>query len=130
MTCIHTPEVLKVFVLIRIQYREFSNPYFGATVVLGIIDPTDGDWHSMWDIGLPPLPGPDLETHMMPDMKLIGSNLPAFNGDNEFDGSIIDYVNHLSGGSQKTLTQLQKYTWSDLPRAAEYIPRPSALAIS
>lgn len=83
------------------------------TVVLGIIDPSDGNWHSMWDIGLPPPIGADADVaHSLPKAPLsvayYAEDLPAFTNGHEFTGSVIDYIDDLSGAHQKQLSALRK----------------------
>ena len=82
------------------------------TIVLGIIDPTDGKWHSMWDIGALPVPAADDDTgHSLPrsfEAKSIqyGEHLPAFKTDNPFQGSIVDYIDDLNGAHVKLINNL------------------------
>jgi len=82
------------------------------SVVLGIIDPTDGNWHSMWDIGLPPVPvnySDSLVTHDMKSLMPISADvLPAFSSGNEFSGSVIDYIDNIAGTHQGQITTLKK----------------------
>ena len=81
------------------------------TVVLGIIDPSDGRWHSMWDIGAP-IAGPALGGHDL-DMKSLdvksAEQIPAFsNKKNGFSGNILQYIDELSGGAQSQLDSLNE----------------------
>jgi len=83
------------------------------TVVLGVCDPSDGNWHSMWDIGLPQIAfsGQDALSHSIsvePKMAYYGEDLPAFSPGHEFTGSIVDYIDDLAGAHQKQLTGLNK----------------------
>ena len=78
------------------------------TVVLGIIDPSDGRWHSMWDIG-DPIPGASGPTgHSFNPSTLFGSEVKAFKGPHTFQGSLVDYINDMSGGAQSQLDILAK----------------------
>lgn len=80
------------------------------TVVLGIIDPTDGLWHSMWDIGLPPRPVADMDSISGPKSLPIyyASNLPAFSGNSNFKGSLLDYIDDITGIHQTDVMNLHK----------------------
>ena len=73
------------------------------TVVLGIIDPSDGLFHSMWDINNP-LPAPDDESHSLPE--LYADKMKAFSMPHTFQGSIMEYIDDISGGAQKQLNAL------------------------
>lgn len=75
------------------------------TVVLGIIDPSDGFFHSLWDIGQAPV----LASSQAHGMNLTIENanqLKAFPIDHHFKGSILDYVDDLSNGAQTQLNSL------------------------
>ena len=86
------------------------------TVVLGIIDPTDGLWHSMWDIGLPLPPPPDndslsmhsLSAKSLPNNVYYASTLPAFSSGSNFDGSLLDYIDNITDIHQSDILTLQK----------------------
>jgi len=80
------------------------------TVVLGIIDPSDGRWHSMWDIANP-VPGvSEMSGHDVEPSKLFGSDVKAFKDSHKFQGSLVDYINDMSGGAQSQLDFLVKRT--------------------
>lgn len=73
------------------------------TIVLGIVDPTSGRFQSAWDIANPnPVPqsGSGLSLH---NPLVYGSETKAFSAPHSFKGSIIDYINDLSGGAQSQL---------------------------
>lgn len=76
------------------------------TVVLGIIDPSDGMFHSMWDIANQIPSGSDNQYHSLPDSVLFGEEAKAFKGPHTFKGSLVDYVNDLSGGAQTQIDAL------------------------
>jgi len=82
------------------------------TVVLGIIDPTDGLWHSMWDIGLPPNPAAPMDSISNPDSKSLpayyASNLPAFSDNSKFKGSLMEYIDDITGIHQTDVINLHK----------------------
>jgi hypothetical protein len=80
------------------------------TIVLGIIDPSDGNWHSLWDIGIPPIQPADNDMLVSPmkSLSYYAETLPAFTAGHEFSGSVVDYIDDLAGAHQKQLTSLRK----------------------
>ena len=67
------------------------------TIVLGIIDPSDGLFHSMWDIA-----------NQIPTGSSVNYSLSdkAFDGPHSFSGSITEYIDELSGGAQTQIDAL------------------------
>jgi hypothetical protein len=77
------------------------------TVVLGIIDPSDGLFHSMWDIANPLPTSGGIQSHTLPsDMSFYADKLKAFSAPHNFDGTLMQYIDDLSGGAQSQLNQL------------------------
>lgn len=77
----------------------------GRTVVLGIVDPSDGFFHSMWDIGQAPVLASS-QAHGMTINVENANALKAFPDDHHFKGSIMQYVDDLSSGAQSQLDAL------------------------
>lgn len=78
------------------------------TVVLGIIDPSDGRFHSAWDIANP---NPVAQNAMSLGLDLnnpgiFADSVKAFSGPHTFKGSLIDYINDLSGGAQSQIDSI------------------------
>jgi hypothetical protein len=97
---------MQIYNTANVQPQSDGSVLSYRTVVLGLIDPSDGLFHSMWDIANPLPAAGSTEYALSKDRTFYADQVKAFAKPHTFGGSIMEYIDDLTGGAQSQLDAL------------------------